>query len=124
MFREMMRKVWGSRRMFAAKKNLLRVFAPVSLAFLLNLPFAFLVSEYPAHKYCQEDLLRIAKLQRDQLAEIPQAQKTYEEFLKRFPRSPRKREVEESLAELALLQNSADNGAKNSASENSGSTKT
>ena len=211
--------------MFAAKKNLLRVFAPVSLAFVLNLPFAFLVSagtkgnsasptasvkrqsasaqfaraeeqhaalnakpsdkrtladykqvamsyrrvalinprapeapdsllaaaelytemgdrfgrsyyqsavytyeflvrEYPAHKYCQEALLRIAKLQRDQLAEIPQAQKTYEEFLKRFPRSPRKREVEESLAELALLQNSADNGAKNSASENSGSTKT
>jgi len=26
--------------------------------------------------------------------------------LKRYPRSPRKREVQESLAELALLQNS------------------
>src|SRR5438067_1232289 len=212
MFREMMRKVWGSRRMFAAKKNLLRVFAPVSLAFVLNLPFAFLVSagtkgnsagptasvkrqsasaqfaraeeqhaalnakpsdkrtladykqvatsyrrvalinprapeapdsllaaaelytemgdrfgrsyyqsavytyeflvrEYPAHKYCQEALLRIAKLQRDQLAETAQAQRTYEEFLKRFPRSPKKREVEEALAELALLQNSQETSA-------------
>src|SRR2546430_5476786 len=44
MFRGMMRKVWGSRRMFAARKNLLRVLAPVSLGFVLNLPFAFLVS--------------------------------------------------------------------------------
>src|SRR5437762_10848923 len=68
--------------------------------------YEFLVREYPAHKYCQEALLRIAKLQRDQLAQAAQAQRTYEEFLKRFPRSPKKREVEEGLAELALLQNS------------------
>ena len=66
--------------------------------------YEFLVREYPAHKYCQEALLRIAKLQRDNLAEATQSQKTYEEFLKRYPRSPRRREVEEALAELALLQ--------------------
>jgi N-acetylmuramoyl-L-alanine amidase len=81
--------------------------------------YEFLVREYPSHKYCQEALLRIAKLQRDQLAETAQAQKTYEEFLKRFPRSPRKREVEESLAELALLQNSQDTEASSNARENS-----
>ncbi len=69
--------------------------------------YGFLVREYPSHKYCQEALLRIAKLQRDQLAEAAQAQRTYNEFLKRYPRSPRKREVEEALAELALLQNSS-----------------
>jgi len=68
--------------------------------------YEFLVREYPSHKNCQDALLRIAKLQRDQLAQAAQAQRTYEEFLKRFPRSPKKREVEESLAELALLQNS------------------
>ena len=68
--------------------------------------YEFLVREYPAHKQCQEALLRIAKLQRDNLAEAGQAQKTYEEFMRRYPRSPRKREVEEALAELALLQNS------------------
>ena len=74
--------------------------------------YEFLVREYPSHKNCQDALLRIAKLQRDQLAETAQAQKTYEEFLKRFPRSQKRREVEESLAELALLQNSnSDDGA-------------
>jgi N-acetylmuramoyl-L-alanine amidase len=86
--------------------------------------YEFLVREYPSHKYCQEALLRIAKLQRDQLAETAQAQKTYEEFLKRFPRSPRKREVEEALAELALLQNSQDIEANSSSRENSMPAKT
>jgi N-acetylmuramoyl-L-alanine amidase len=81
--------------------------------------YEFLVREYPAHKYCQEALLRIAKLQRDQLAEASQARKTYEEFLKRYPRSPRRREVEEALAELALLQNSAEGSAKSDARDNS-----
>jgi N-acetylmuramoyl-L-alanine amidase len=81
--------------------------------------FQFLVREYPAHKYCQEALLRMAKLQRDQLAEMAQAQKTYEEFMKRYPRSPRKREAEEALAELALLQNNEDAAAKVNAAGNS-----
>src|SRR5215467_3346354 len=83
--------------------------------------YEFLVREYPSHKNCQDALLRIAKLQRDQLAEASQAQKTYEEFLKRFPRSQKRREVEEALAELALLQNSngEDPAAKNDARESS-----
>jgi N-acetylmuramoyl-L-alanine amidase len=80
--------------------------------------YEFLVREYPTHKNCQEALLRIAKLQRDHLAEAAQAQKTYEEFLKRFPRSPRKREVEEALAELALLQGTDDASAQTNAREN------
>ena len=76
--------------------------------------YEYLVREYPSHKDCQDALLRIAKLQRDQLAETAQAQKTYEEFLKRFPRSPKKREVEEALAELALLQNGNSDAAAGS----------
>lgn len=88
--------------------------------------YEFLVREYPAHKNCQDALLRIAKLQRDQLAESAQAQKTYEEFLKRFPRSQKRREVEEALAELALLQNtnSDDTTAKSNSSESSVVTRT
>jgi N-acetylmuramoyl-L-alanine amidase len=82
--------------------------------------YEYLVREYPSHKNCQDALLRIAKLQRDQLAETAQAQKTYEEFLKRFPRSPKKREVEEALAELALLQNgNSDAAAGNNPREGS-----
>src|SRR5436853_2314117 len=80
--------------------------------------YEFLVREYPAHKHCQEALLRIAKLERDHLAQAAQAQKTYEEFLKRYPRSPWRRDVEEALAELALLQNSEDALAQSNSREN------
>jgi len=68
--------------------------------------YQFLVHEYPTSHYCQDAILRMAKLRRDQLGDSVLAKKTYEDFLKRYPRSPRKREVLEALAELALLQNS------------------
>jgi N-acetylmuramoyl-L-alanine amidase len=67
--------------------------------------YQFLVHEYPTSKYCQDAILRVAKLQREQLGDSALAKKTYEDFLKRYPRSPRKREAQEALAELALLQN-------------------
>jgi N-acetylmuramoyl-L-alanine amidase len=79
--------------------------------------YQFLLREYPKHKSCQDAMLRAAKLQRDQLADLTEAQKTYEEFVKRYPRSPRKREAQEALAELALLGNGAEVSAKNTASE-------
>src|SRR5271168_3979868 len=68
--------------------------------------YQFLVNEYPTSHFCQDAILRTAKLQKDQLGDPAQASNTYTDFLKRYPRSPRKREAEESLAELALLQNS------------------
>jgi N-acetylmuramoyl-L-alanine amidase len=68
--------------------------------------YQFLVHEYPTSKYCQDAVLRVAKLQREQLGDSALAKKTYEDFLKRYPRSPRKREAQEALAELALLQDS------------------
>src|SRR5207237_2260202 len=67
--------------------------------------YQFLVREYPTSKYCQDAILRTAKLQREHLGDSGLAKKTYEEFLKRYPRSPRKREAQEALAELAGLQN-------------------
>src|SRR5882724_2445769 len=80
--------------------------------------YQFLVHEYPTNKYCQDAFLRTAKLQREQLGDAALAKKTYEDFLKRYPRSPRKREAQEALAELALLQNgdlpSSTNTASNS----------
>ncbi len=69
--------------------------------------YQFLMREYPKSRYCQDAYLRSAKLQKDQLGDTSGAIKTYETFLKRFPRSPHKREVQEARAELALLQNSA-----------------
>jgi len=67
--------------------------------------YQFLAHEYPSSRYCQDAILKVAKLERDQLGDTASARKTYEDFLKRYPRSPRKREAQEALAELALLQN-------------------
>jgi N-acetylmuramoyl-L-alanine amidase len=81
--------------------------------------YQFLVHEYPASKFCQDATLRVAKLQRDQLGDSAVARKTYEDFLKKYPRSPRKREALEALAELALLQTSEPLETKSSPAENS-----
>ena len=81
--------------------------------------YQFLVREYPTSKYCQDAILRVAKLQREQLGDSAQAKKSYEDFLKRYPRSPRKREAQEALAELALLQNDDAPAATNSVAVNS-----
>ena len=69
--------------------------------------YQFLLHEYPKSRSTQDVLLRIAKLQRDQLGDSSQAMKTYQDFLKRFPHSENRREAQEALAELSLLQTSA-----------------
>ncbi|HVS88039.1 MAG TPA: N-acetylmuramoyl-L-alanine amidase [Candidatus Acidoferrum sp.] len=68
--------------------------------------YQFLVHEYPKSRYCQDSALRIARLEKEQLGDTALATKNYEDFVKKYPRSPRRREVEEALAELALLRNS------------------
>lgn len=67
--------------------------------------YKFLLHEYPTSHYGQDAMLRLARLQKDQLGDATEASKTFEEFLKKYPRSSRKREAQESLAELALLRN-------------------
>ena len=81
--------------------------------------YQFLVHEYPTSRYCQDAILRVAKLQRERLGDSALAKKTYEDFLKRYPRSPRKREAQEALAELALLQNGDAPLVTNNAAANS-----
>jgi N-acetylmuramoyl-L-alanine amidase len=77
--------------------------------------YQFLVHEYPASRRRQEALLRIAQLQKDRLGDSAPATKTYEQFLKLYPRSAHRREVQEALAELALLQHSGDSGSAGTA---------
>jgi N-acetylmuramoyl-L-alanine amidase len=67
--------------------------------------YGYLFREYPTSKYCQDSLLRAAKLQRNQLGDTAAASGTYEAFVKRYPRSARRREAQEALAEIALVQN-------------------
>lgn len=64
--------------------------------------YAFLIRDYPASKYVQEAMLRLANLQKDQLGDLGAAASLYHEFLKKFPQSAHKREVQEAIAELAL----------------------
>jgi N-acetylmuramoyl-L-alanine amidase len=67
--------------------------------------YQFLIREYPANKFVQDAMLRVAQLQKDQLGDPAGATKTYQDFQKKYPRSAHKREVQEALAELALLRN-------------------
>jgi N-acetylmuramoyl-L-alanine amidase len=66
--------------------------------------YKFLLHEYPTSHYGQDAMLRVAKLQKEQLGDAAGASKTFEEFLKKYPRSTRKREAQEALAEIALLR--------------------
>jgi N-acetylmuramoyl-L-alanine amidase len=66
--------------------------------------YKFLVHDYPTSHYGQDAMLRMARIQKEQLGDSAGASKTLEEFLKKYPHSGRKREVQESLAEIALLR--------------------
>jgi N-acetylmuramoyl-L-alanine amidase len=70
--------------------------------------YRFEIHEYPGGRGSQDALLRIAALERDQLGDIALSATTYEEFLKKYPRSAKRREAQEALAELALLKNNAE----------------
>jgi len=69
--------------------------------------YTFLIHEYPSGKHAQEAMLRLAKLQKDQLGDPNAATQTFQDFQKKYPRSTHKREVQEALAELALMRNAA-----------------
>lgn len=71
--------------------------------------YQFLIREYPTSKYVPDALLRVAALQKNQLGDPAAATKGYQDFLKKYPHSTKKREVQEELAELALLR-SAETG--------------
>jgi N-acetylmuramoyl-L-alanine amidase len=67
--------------------------------------YRFLLHDYPGSKHAQEALFRVGQLQKDQLGDAAAATKTFDEFLRKYPRSAHRREAQEVRAELALLQN-------------------
>src|SRR5208283_3940565 len=79
--------------------------------------YGFLIREYPASKYVQDAMLRVAQLQKAQLGDSAAAAQSFQDFQKKFPRSTHKREVQEALAELALMRSAeaGDMAAKNGA---------
>ncbi len=79
--------------------------------------YGFLIREYPTSKYVQDAMLRVAQLQKAQLGDSAAAAQSFQDFQKKFPRSTHKREVQEALAELALMRSAeaGDMAAKNGA---------
>ena len=67
--------------------------------------YRFLIHEYPTSRFGQDAMLKVAELEKDQLGDPRAASKLYDEFLKKYPRSPRRREAQEARAELALVLN-------------------
>jgi len=67
--------------------------------------YQFLIHEYPASKRGADAMLKVAELEKDPLGDPRTAAKIYDEFLKKYPRSPRRREAHEARAELALVLN-------------------
>jgi N-acetylmuramoyl-L-alanine amidase len=79
--------------------------------------YAYLIRDYPSCKYVPDAMLRLGKLQKNQLDDTAAATRTFQEFQKKYPRSTHKREAQEALAELALLR-STEVASASSASRN------
>ncbi len=69
--------------------------------------YQFLLHEYPASRHREDALLTIGQIQKDDLDQPDLAQKTFEEFLRRHPRSPRGAEAQQALAEIAAAREQA-----------------
>jgi N-acetylmuramoyl-L-alanine amidase len=63
--------------------------------------YQFLLHEYPTSRYRYDALFTIAQIQQEDLDDADLAEKTYEEFLKRFPRSSKAEQAKAALAEIA-----------------------
>jgi len=74
--------------------------------------YRFLMREYPASKLSQDAMLKVAGLEKDQLGDPKSAVKIYDDFLKKYPKSARRREAQEARAELALTMGESTSGGK------------
>jgi N-acetylmuramoyl-L-alanine amidase len=78
--------------------------------------YRFLLHDYPASRHCQDALMRVAQLEKDQLGDLGASAKAYDEFIKKYPHSTRRREAQEAREELALLQKGEGSGARSASS--------
>ncbi len=63
--------------------------------------YQFLLHEYPTSRYRDDALFTVAQIQHEDLGDKDLAEKTYQEFLKRFPRSSKAEQARDALAEIA-----------------------
>lgn len=63
--------------------------------------YSFLIKQYPGSRYHGSSTLAIAKIQKDDLNKLDDAEATYKDYLKQFPRSENAREARQALKEIA-----------------------
>ena len=63
--------------------------------------YNFLIKQYPGSRYHGSSILAIAKIQKDDLNKLDDAETTYKDYLKQFPRSENAREARQALKEIA-----------------------
>ena len=63
--------------------------------------YQFLLHESPPSRYRDDALFTVAQIQQEDLGDEDLAEKTYQEFLKRFPRSSKAEQAKVALAEIA-----------------------
>jgi N-acetylmuramoyl-L-alanine amidase len=63
--------------------------------------YNFLLKQYPESRYRGEAMLAIAQIQKDDLDKPADAETSYKEYVKRFPRSDKANEAREALKEIA-----------------------
>ncbi|HXA75772.1 MAG TPA: N-acetylmuramoyl-L-alanine amidase [Candidatus Acidoferrales bacterium] len=63
--------------------------------------YNFLLKQYPESRYRGEAMLAIAQIQNDDLDKPADAEVSYKEYVKRFPRSDKAKEAREALKEIA-----------------------
>ncbi len=63
--------------------------------------YNFLLKQYPESRYRGEALLAIAQIQKDDLDKPADAEASYKEYVKRFPRSDKANDAREALKEIA-----------------------
>jgi N-acetylmuramoyl-L-alanine amidase len=73
--------------------------------------YSFLMKQYPGSRYRGEGLLCIAKIQQDDLNKPEDAEATYKEYVKLFPRSEKTKEVREALNKIENPQTTQSDSA-------------
>ncbi len=69
--------------------------------------YNFLLKEYPHSRYASSALYSIADIQQNELKDTASAEKTYKDFIQRFPKSPRISEARTALNEIAQARKDA-----------------
>ena len=77
--------------------------------------YQFLLHEYPTSHYRADALFTIAKIEQEDLEQPDLAEKSYQEFLKRYPRSPKSDEATQALQDISAGRDRAVKGGEKNA---------